>query len=84
MGNVIGISFATTVVAARMAADGYTASLADSGAIVDDAVNDAFMQGFRLAFVLLVGLTLAVLLPMGIGAWRGHAGRGSGPPIRPR
>jgi EmrB/QacA subfamily drug resistance transporter len=84
MGNVIGISFATTVVAARMAAGGYTPSLADSGAIVDDAVNDAFMQGFRLAFVLLAGLTLAVLLPMGIGAWRGRAGRVSGPPIRPR
>jgi MFS family permease len=70
MGNVIGISFATTVVAARMTANGLTPTLADSGAALDAAVTAAFMQGFGIAFALLAGLAMAVLALMLAGAWR--------------
>jgi predicted MFS family arabinose efflux permease len=70
MGNVIGISFATTVVAARMAAAGQPPALTGAAALLDDAVIATFMQGFRLVFVLLAGLFAAVLLPMLIDTWR--------------
>jgi EmrB/QacA subfamily drug resistance transporter len=70
MGNVIGVSFATTIVAARMTASGQTPTLAESGETIDAAVIAAFMQGFWLAFVLLAGLALAVLMLMSIGIWR--------------
>ncbi len=73
MGNVIGIAFATTIVTVTMAAGGHAPSLAAADAAADPAVFGAFTAGIERAYLVLIGLAVAVLALLSAGAWHARA-----------
>ena len=70
--NVTGIGLATAIVTARMAALGFEPSL-DAVAAGDSGVEQAFMEGLRMAFLVL-GAFIVLALALTAFKHRGPAG----------
>ncbi|MBN1237381.1 MAG: MFS transporter [Gammaproteobacteria bacterium] len=74
-GNVIGIAFATAMVALTMSRAGYVATVGDLGPAADGGTLEAFTRGIRAAAGALLLLTAALWVALLTWSRRSGAGR---------
>jgi EmrB/QacA subfamily drug resistance transporter len=79
VGSVVGQAVAAAIVTGTMASRGVEVELKELASATDPAVGEAFIDGWRIAFFVIVAAALAGL----IAAFFTHAARGPEPALPP-